>query len=109
MLIRKASENGAHKQLPLQVEADLVFSRTPAIFEFLTSDKWDDGKTRQRGTVTVFFEDGRWKAWVNDKDGGRSACVSGKTLDDCITKAEIGLVEDSLDWRRARPQRDRRS
>lgn len=109
MLIRKPASNGFHRELPLQVEQDLWFSGYPALFEFLTLDKWEDGAKRQRGTVTVFFEEGRWKCWVNDKDAARSACVTARTLDEVVSLTESGLVADSLDWRRARPSRDRRS
>lgn len=79
----------------------------PAIVEFLSMDVWDDGKRREPGTVMVMFEEGRWKAWVNDKEGKRSAWVSGATLEALWSAVEGGLVEDSLDWRRARPQRGR--
>jgi hypothetical protein len=108
MLIRKTvASNGVHAprgiaSWPEELQA------YPATYEFLTVDSWPDGGKRTRGTVTLFNEEGRWKCWINDKDQGRSACVTAASLPELLAAVEYGLVEDSLDWRRARPQRDRR-
>lgn len=80
----------------------------PTIFEFLTRDKWDDGKARQRGTLLISWSEGRFRCWLNDKDAARSAWVSQETLSDLLSTAEEGLAGDSLEWRRDKPGASRR-
>lgn len=79
----------------------------PALYEFLTLSSWDDGAKRLRGTFSCFFEDGAFKLWLNDKDGGRSACVSHWTWAGALLKADEGLSADTLEWRKARPEQGR--
>lgn len=80
----------------------------PALSEFLISCAWEDGSSRVPGTVMLLVEEGRWKAWLNDKAFARSAWVSGHTLEAVLGCLEAGLREESLEWRRARPERARR-
>lgn len=78
-----------------------------AVRAFLTDETWDDGSKRALGTIMVMFEDGRFKAWVNDKSSGRSAWVSASTLSELFLTLDEGISTDTLDWRRARPERAR--
>lgn len=71
----------------------------PATLEFLTVDKWDDGKGRQPGTIMVMAEGGRWKAWVHDRDGKRSSFVSSGGLLDLLREVEDMLANGSGEWR----------
>jgi hypothetical protein len=63
--------------------------------------RWDDGSSRKPGTLSLFWEDGYWKCWLNDKDASRSACVSSESLEDLFLKVEGRLTEDSVEWRRS--------
>ena len=74
----------------------------PLLCEFLSSVAWPEGDARITGTVLLLFEEGTFKAWVNDRDGARTAFVSGRTPDDVLAKVEAGLGSDQLDWRTAR-------
>lgn len=76
----------------------------PCLHEFLTLSKWDDGCPRKLGTVSIFWEDGSWKCWLNDKDGSRSACVSASSLAALLSKVDEKLHVDQLEWRKARPE-----
>lgn len=77
----------------------------PALTEFVTLDRWDDGNERQTGTVLVCFGDGRWRAWLNDRDGSRSAWVSADSLTGLLGALDLGLREGRLEWRGAPPGR----
>jgi len=79
----------------------------PALYEFLTMSRWDEKTPRRLGTISVFWEDGSFKVWVNDKDGQRCSCVSSFALRDCLLKVEAKLTDDSLEWRKARPEQGR--
>lgn len=76
----------------------------PTLFDFLTLASWPDGCKRTLGTVSVFWEDGRFKCWVNDKDGLRSACLSAGSLAELFLTVDTRLELDDLEWRKARPE-----
>ena len=73
----------------------------PAICEFLTLASWEGGDARETGTLLLCFGDGQFKCWLNDRDGGRTAWLSGPTVSELLTSAEERLAADTLDWRAA--------
>lgn len=75
------------------------FKKYPALSEFLWLDQWDAETPRTRGTFTVFFEEGSFKAALNDRDGGSVAFVSKGSFTALLDALEKGLVGHSLDWR----------
>jgi hypothetical protein len=76
----------------------------PTLTDFLLLGSWPDGARRLLGTASLFWEDGLYKLWLNDKDGQRCCCVSGGTLEGLFLTADSRLAEDTLEWRRARPE-----
>jgi hypothetical protein len=76
-----------------------VVRRFPALLEFLTATSWAPGEPRRPGTLTLFTDDGQWKASLNDKDGDRTAFVTGDSPEGVLVALEKGLQEDSLSWR----------
>jgi hypothetical protein len=84
-------------------ETDAAFSKTyPALAEFLSLEAWDAETERERGTLTVFWEDGAFKASVNDRDADQVAFVSKPTFKTLLESIEKGLAADSLDWRQSK-------
>lgn len=82
--------------------ADPVFAKAhPALSEFLSLEEWEPGVERARGTLTLFFEDGCFKASVNDRDGERVAFVTKRGHKALLDAIEKGLATDSLDWRQS--------
>jgi len=71
----------------------------PALAEFLSLEEWEPGVARERGTITVFFEQGTFKAGLNDKDGECTAYVTKPTFNGILDALEKGLVKGDLDWR----------
>jgi len=108
VLIKKHSSSVSNIERSLVPPTNSVFESNPAVFEFLTAERWDDGTQRKCGTITLFWQEGRWKCWVNDKDSNRSACVTATSVEDLLTTVESGLMSGSLDWRQARPSGTRR-
>jgi len=71
----------------------------PAIWDFMTCDRYDDGKARQRSSLTVFCDGAAFKASLNDKEAKCSAFVSGTTFSDVLSVLEAALQDDTADWR----------
>lgn len=72
----------------------------PAIAEFMTLDKWDDGKPRAPSTLTLFASDGRLKASFNDKALDRVGFLTADTLEELLVELNASLEANTLDWRR---------
>jgi hypothetical protein len=67
--------------------------------EFLSSSVCSDGQSRQKGTATLFEEDGVWKMWLNDKDSGAGACLSAKTPTELLKTCNDALEANAVAWR----------
>lgn len=72
----------------------------PCLWEWMTLTRWENGEVRIPTSISLFLDEGRVKAAVNDKDMGRVAFVSGWTVEDVLRAVEEGLLQQSLDWRR---------
>lgn len=82
--------------------ADEAFHKAyPALAEFLSLEEWEPGTERQRGTLTLFWEDGLFKASVNDRDAEQVAFVTKRAFKGLLEAIEKGLVAGSLDWRKS--------
>lgn len=73
--------------------------RWPALVEFLSEDFWPDGTARKPGSLTVFFDGGRWKVACNDRDQETVGFGSCEGLGGLLDWLERALREGSLDWR----------
>lgn len=78
---------------------------SPALYEFLSLEEWDDGSKRRTGTALVFCEDGAFKVCLSDRADGYVAFVSSATFKGVLLECEEGLVSGSLDWRVARKKK----
>lgn len=76
----------------------------PTLFEYLTLYRWEDGQPRQTATLLIFFEDGAWKACLNDREHARSAWAAGGTPLGALQALEEAVCDDTVDWRRRKPQ-----
>ena len=76
-------------------------SQHPALCEFLTLSSWEGGEIRETGTLLVCWGDGQFKAWINDRDSGRTAWLSGSTISELLDLVEERLRGDTLEWRAA--------
>lgn len=75
------------------------FSPFPLVWEMLTCDAYEDGAKRQRASILVICDGACLKLWLNDKDLGRSAWVSGESLEDALGSMEALIHNDSMPWR----------
>lgn len=102
---RKERGNEASQERPkVSIEqTDGAFAKKyPATAEFLAVEEWSPEQARERGTLTVFWEDGMFKAAINDRDGEQVAFVSKVTFLALLDAIERGFVKDDHDWRSTR-------
>lgn len=71
----------------------------PAMVEWLTESKWDDGKKRETGTAMLLAEGGLWKLWMHDRDGKRSCWISAESLTTLIQRADEVAQGGAGEWR----------
>jgi hypothetical protein len=83
----------------VRVMPDKIADMFPMLTMFLTQTEWDAETHRMTGTLLVCWADGRWRAWLNDRDGTCSAWLSDVTLAGLLKGLETGLVNDTLEWR----------
>jgi len=106
-LIKRAAKDQVDLAHAAAASAGKLSVSVAALSEFICLTKWDDGSTRKTGSVTIFTEEGSWKAWINDKDAARSSVCSAASLGALLTLIDDKLQDDSLEWRRARPDQGR--
>lgn len=74
------------------------------IVDFVSMTLWDDGQKRRACSFSVFYEGGAWKAWINDKEQDRTACVAAGSFPTLLQAIERVVVTDQADWRRPTPK-----
>lgn len=78
----------------------------PTLVQFLTDDKYDDGTPRERCTITLFVEDGKIKAALNDKNVQASMFRSADAVLDVLEALEAALSDGEGDswypWKKNR-------
>lgn len=57
------------------------------------------GSPRRTGTITVFSEDGRFKAVLNDRQSGSACFVTSDSALGLLDAAEVILADGKGDWR----------
>jgi hypothetical protein len=102
-LIKRRGNSPVARVSAVDPESCKISVKALALVEFLSLEVWDDGKPRKTGSITVFFEEGVFKAWLNDKDAGHTCCVAADTLGGLLASIERKLPDDSFEWRKARP------
>jgi hypothetical protein len=72
----------------------------PTLHAYLADTTWETGEERETATLTLFVEEGVFKACLNDRASGRSAWVSGHAFQALLKTLEAGLATDEIVWRR---------
>lgn len=72
----------------------------PKLFAHLSETSWDDGKPRKPSTLLLLVENGRWKAFLHDRDGKRGFWLSGESWEWLLESLEAGVDSSSTEWRK---------
>jgi len=82
---------------------DRVFQADyPALFEYLGLTQYPDGKSRQTASLTLFSEDGLWKACLNDRETAQVLFVTETSFGVLLAALELLLQSDRPPWRPGR-------
>ena len=85
---------------PTKTDSYSEFERMwPNLLAFLQDETYEDGSRRTTGTLLFFFQDGQFKACLNDRDCSRSAFLTSSGIHEACDALEEGLANDNLDWR----------
>lgn len=84
---------------------ELMASRYPTVWSYLSDAVYEDGSSRQTSSLVVFVEDGLVKVCLSDRDQERSAFAAGSCLLDALEAINVGLETNAIQWRRQRQQR----
>lgn len=100
MALRKPTVEHLDGEVTRGLVEGAVFRNRPHLAEFMVEGKYEDGTDRVRPTVMAFISDGQWQLWLHDREEGRGAFASGRTLDEALSALETGLKAASLCWRK---------
>jgi hypothetical protein len=98
--LKNRSPVDANGKAAARMVTDNWMSVHPALSEYLTLDRWEDGTERETATLLLFAEDGLWKACLHDRAEGRTAWVSSGTVTGLLERLEEGCASDDLEWRK---------
>jgi len=99
--LRKAEVDST--QSPSGAILDPEFSKSyPALHEYLTADQYPDSTPRARSTVSIFVEEGLWKACLNERDQGLVLFVAEERFGALVEALELLLQEDRVPWRKSK-------
>lgn len=71
----------------------------PALCEFMTLTRVDAKTVRKTATLNVFFEQGVFKAFLNDRETRKSLCVVSDTFLGLLVALEASITSDDPGWR----------
>lgn len=98
-LRRRAEQAKAAADEAFETDVGGSWGRFPGLLEWLTAEEWEDSKPRVTGTVMLFREGGRWKAWLHDRGERQGSFVTAGTLDGLLAAAEQAVLSGEGDWR----------
>lgn len=85
-------------QTPAKARDDDFRKKYPVLHEFLVLCGYG-GKARKTGSLSLWAEEGKFKACVSDKEGGRIAFISSDSVAGLLEAVDRGLKSGHLDWR----------
>ena len=98
-LQRRKLEAGTGSLVPAPLPSDGYWGKLSDLCEWLSVSQWEDGSARATGTLMLFAEDGRWKAWLHDRDGSCGAFVSSDGLGSLLQAVNKLVSQPGGDWR----------
>jgi len=97
--IKSSLQKARSADVPMACGDTKLSKDCPALFEFLTCSKNDDGSERKTSTMTVFYDQGSFKVFLNDRDSQMSLCVTSPTLSGLWDALDDAITSDDPGWR----------
>lgn len=98
-LKKRGGDQPQERQVAAPLEDDVQALGYQALVEFIRVEEWMDGSVRTPGTLLLCWGDGRWRLWLNNRDGSETAWVSSDSLEGVLSAANTGLANGDLEWR----------
>jgi len=102
--LRKRQEDPSSLSAPPSADKEFQL-QFPALSEYLTCPQYPDGSVRLLSTLTIFREDGWWKACLNEKDQGLVLFVAEERFGTLLEALELLLQEERPPWRKSTVKR----
>lgn len=99
MAMRRAVEGAVTGSCP-GVADDVLKGWLPNLHDHLTETTWDDGKPRKTSTLMILTENGRWKAFLHDREHKRGCWVTAEAWEALLETLERSLADSSTEWRK---------
>lgn len=97
--IKQSLAKAANEDVPMACGDHVFAKKCPALFEFVTCGKQEDGSDRKTSTITICYFDGAFKAFLNDRDSGMSTCVTAPTITALWDALESRITSSEPGWR----------
>lgn len=91
--IRPASEDA-----PFHANPDSLMGEYPYLAAFLTDAAYEDGSRRVGGTITVWAQNGQWKASLHERSAGLVLWVTAEGWPAVLELAECLLASEDAPW-----------
>lgn len=75
----------------------------PAIWDYLTIDRYDSGQSRKTSTLMVLVEEGHVKCCLNDRERNRSMWIAAMSLSEALDLIETHLDAGTGRWSEYHP------
>lgn len=103
MSFLKKVDKSQPNQALLAGKVDEEFKKKfPALWEFLTVARYEDGQARETSTISISVADDGYKVCLRDRDNGRCLWVTGMTFFDTLKTLEATLKSEDAPWVRDR-------
>lgn len=97
--IRRSLERAKTTEIPTAC-GDAVFAKAyPAVLEFMSCTRMEDGSDRKGSTITIMFDRGQFRAFLNDRHTGYSLSVVSTSFSGLLKALEASVTSDDPDWR----------
>lgn len=96
----KRREKTPEGQVAVAAAQDAAWAKKfPTMYDYMVKLHFDDGSSRQVSKVSIFVENGVWKAALNDPEERCSVYVAGETVEGALKALEAALASGNAEWR----------
>lgn len=106
--LRKATAKPASEQTNTAAADHGLEREHPALHEYLTLTRHDDGQERQTATLLVFCEGGMFKVCLSDRDTSQTLWAAAETFVEALEALEACLQSPNPQWRTSAGKRQPR-
>ena len=101
-MLKKPTKTSGGVGARVVVSDAVLEERCPTVLQYLQNDTYEDGSPRRTSTITLFVEDGRVKACLNDRDNDRTCFVTAESLLDVLDALEVSVLDEGTVWKEGR-------